>query len=555
MRSFLPTLLLAITTVTSAQSIVYPNTKTVDISDTYFGQTIVDPYRWLEYDTSHDVEEWQNEQNQFSEKYLRKNAARFKTTTGVYQFGNYSTRTLNNENDRLFVINEGGLGPGLYFKKKGDVQLVIRPLKYGRHKDISFFVASKDKKLVAVGLSDAGSDWDEVRIKNLETEKNYTEVVKGIKFGRVAWQGAGFFYCRYSMPTEAQLLSAKNVELGVFYHKLGEDQRNDKLIYTENNPSNIIHVETTDDERFLIIYGNDIRNQQPYSKLMYIDFSDPSFVKPRIFLMMPKANIEVVDNIADSLFIISDYKAPKKRIFTCNPKRPNKINLVVAENDEPLSQVTIIDNKLICLYKENANYFSMVYDFSGKALHKMSFPLGSDVVGFQGTKDQIKTRYRCNTFTYPPITYEYDLRTFATKSVSVSAKINDYTKFNTVQDFYTSKDGTKIPIYIVYKKNLKTNGSNPCLLYGYGGFGISMTPFFEAGLMHFLDRGGVLAAPCIRGGGEYGEQWHKGGSLLNKQNSFDDFIAAAEYMISKNFTNSSKLAMMGASNGASWLEQ
>ncbi len=408
----------------------YPPTKTVDSTDTYFGMTIKDPYRWLEDTNSDETKEWADDQTSFSRKYLNKNAQSFSNRNGIQKKTPALTISEKNRGNHFFYQYSGGLAPDLMYHKKSDgyAKTIVAVGRYGKHKRVRSFSLSNDSVHLAYILSDAGSDWGEIRMTNINTRDHYDEVLKGVKCSNITWRGNGFYYCRYPLPDESKLLIEKNVNRKIYYHKLGDKQNDDRLIYQESDPGAMPSVEITSDERFLIIYGSENKDGKQHTKLLYIDFKDPKFTSPRVFLMIPGATFNVIDDVGDSLFLISNYKAPAKRIFSCNPKKANKIHLIVPEFEEPLDQASVMDNKLICLYKQNANYVSIVYSLTGKILHRIDFPVACKVTGFSGRSRDSITYYQYQSFTFPSIVQRYNLRTFKTKLVSAEVVRYDLTK-------------------------------------------------------------------------------------------------------------------------------
>jgi prolyl oligopeptidase len=541
--------------LSSAQTIKYPLTKKIDQKDTYFNTVVEDPYRWLEDDHSAETSAWVQEQNKVTEEYLSKIPYREKVKARMTQLWNFPKYTAPFK-----------AGPFYFFYKNDGIQnqnvmqiqkdlnsppaIFLDPNLLSPDGTISLSISSisTDASYFAYGLSKGGSDWSEIYIRNIRTGKNYDEVLKWVKFSGIAWQKDGFYYCRYAVPNENDVLKKKNEFQKVYYHKLNTPRENDSLVYEDKeNPQRIFGMGTTDDELFLILtsnkgtFGHDLQVK---------DISKPGSEFIRIVLDFDN-KYNVIDHIGNSLLIQTNYKAPRGKVILVDLNNPAKENWkdFIPEKTEVLQSITQAGDKLIANYLKDASNYLQVYDKNGNAENRIAEDAIGTIEEVKGHKKDSLVFYSLTSFTFPPAIYKYNLFTKQSEIYyrpQLSFRAED---FETKQVWYNSKDGTKIPMFIVMKKGTKSDGNNPTLLFGYGGFNLSKTPEFKTERLVFLENGGIFAMSNLRGGGEYGEEWHKAGTKLKKQNVFDDFIAAAEFLIKEKYTSPSKLAIGGRSNG------
>ncbi len=533
----------------------YPPSKKGDVKDTYFGTVVEDPYRWLEDDNSPETADWVKAQNQLTFAYLAKLPYRneIKTRlTALWDYPKYGNPF--KEAGKYFFYKNNGLQNQSVLYMTSDMsskpQVLLDPntLSTDGTAALTSIELSNDGKYLMYQVAKSGSDWNEIFVKNIETGEMLTDHILWVKFSGISWYKNGFFYSAYDKPEAGSELSKANEFQKVYFHKLGTEQSADQLIINDpKNPKQMFGAGLTDDKRFMIIsksigtHGN------------ALDFKDLSKSNSTFVKLMESYEFEFspVDNIGDDLFVRTNYKAPKYRLIRINTNHPEEKNWVdvIPEKKDVMESIVMIAGKLAVNFMTDAHSRTEIYSYDGKLDHEIALPGIGTVSAISGKKEENVAYYSYTSFNTPGEIYKYD---FTTKKSTLhfrpEVKFNP-DDFEVTQEFYASKDGTKIPMFIVHKKGLKLNGQNPTLLYGYGGFNISLTPSFSASRIAFLENGGVYVMANLRGGGEYGEDWHLAGTKLQKQNVFDDFIAAAEYLISKKYTSSEKLAIQGGSNG------
>jgi len=533
----------------------YPPSKKGDVKDTYFGTVVEDPYRWLEDDNSPETADWVKAQNQLTFAYLAKLPYRneIKTRlTALWDYPKYGNPF--KEAGKYFFYKNNGLQNQSVLYMTSDMaskpQVLLDPntLSTDGTAALTSIELSNDGKYLMYQVAKSGSDWNEIFVKNIETGEMLPDHILWVKFSGISWYKDGFFYSSYDKPEAGSELSKANEFQKVYFHKLGTEQSADQLIINDpKNPKQMFGAGLTDDKRFMIIsksigtHGN------------ALDFKDLSKSNSPFVKLMESYEFEFspVDNIGDDLFVRTNYKAPKYRLIRINTNHPEEKNWVdvIPEKKDVMESIVMIAGKMAVNFMTDAHSRTEVYSYDGKLDHEIALPGIGTVSAFSGKKEENVAYYSYTSFNTPGEIYKYD---FTTKKSTLhfrpEVKFNP-DDFEVNQEFYASKDGTKVPMFIVHKKGLKLDGQNPTLLYGYGGFNISLTPSFSASRIAFLENGGVYVMANLRGGGEYGEDWHLAGTKLQKQNVFDDFIAAAEYLISKKYTSSEKLAIQGGSNG------
>lgn len=531
----------------------YPATRTVDQKDNYHGTSVADPYRWLEDDRSAETGEWVKQQNQVTFSYLEKipyREAIKKRLEKIYNYAKYSAPSRKGE-WYYFYKNDGLQNQAVLYRQKGlngVPEVVIDPntLSKDATTRLAQFALSKDGKYAAYALSKGGSDWQEIFIMDMSTKKNLSDKVEWVKVSGIAWQGDGFYYSRYPKPAGSEL-AAKNENHQVFFHKMGTSQDADVLVFEDKaNPQRFHTVNTTEDEKFALLYVSDRGKGKDGNALFYKEASAKAF-KP-VVAEVSDFSYSVIENVGKSLLIQTNKDAKNEKIESFDTAT-NAWKSVVAEKQEPLQSSSVAGGKLFLTYMKDVTTRAYVYDVKGKLENEIILPGLGTASGFGGNADDKAVFYTFTSFNYPSTIFSYDI---ATKQSTVfRAPEVDFkaTDFETKQVFYPSKDGTKIPMFIVYKKGLKLDGQNPTLLYGYGGFNVSLNPAFSPLLIPFLEQGGVYAQANLRGGSEYGEKWHEQGMKLKKQNVFDDFIAAGEYLIAEKYCDNAHLAIRGGSNG------
>ena len=548
-------LVLALNTPGFAQSLSYPKTQKIDHTDNYHGTIIADPYRWLEDDNSKETAAWVEAQNKVTFDYLNTIPYRAKIKARLEQLFNYPkiSAPFRRGENYYFNKNDGLQNQSVWFMQKGLTgapELLIDPNKFAADgtSRLSAFSLSKDGKYLAYGISRGGSDWNEFHVMEIAGRKTLSDSLTWVKVSGIGWQGNGFYYSRYPAPEKGHELSTKNENHQVWFHKVGTEQAQDELVYEDKaNPQRFHQVSTSEDEKFSFLNISDRGKGKKGNSLFYRAVGTKEF-KP-IVAEVGDDNFGIVDNLGEKFLIETNKNAANGKVVLFDPKA-NSWKDVLPEKPEPLQGASSAGGKLFVSYLKDVTTRSYVYDLNGKLENEVKFPGVGTAGGFGGNMDDKFVFYSYTSMNYPPTTFRYDI---ATKKSSVfrtieiaGFKADDY---ETKQVFYPSKDGTKIPMFLVYKKGLKLDGANPTLLYGYGGFNITTAPTFSPLRIALLEQGFVYASANIRGGAEYGEKWHEAGTKLKKQNVFDDFIAAAEWLIASKYTSSEKLALQGGSNG------
>jgi prolyl oligopeptidase len=538
-----------------AEKMIYPVTQTVDQVDDYFGTKVPDPYRWLEDDKSAETGEWVKAQNAVTFGYLEKIPYREtlkKRLTEIYNYPRYSAPMRAGEY-YFFSKNDGLQNQSVYYVQKGlagtpEVFIDPNTLSADGTVRIGLLGPSGDKANLAISRGEAGSDWGEIRVMDIAGKKELSDRILWVKFSGAAWWKDGFFYSGYDKPAAGQELTAKNEYQKVFYHKLGDPQEKDTLVYEDKlHPLRYLSLSVSEDERFAFLTVSEgTSGTELYWK-------DPAKMSAPFALLIPgfEADSFVLDNIGDRFLVQTNLHAPNAKIVLIDPKAPaeEKWTTIIPEKAQVLSGAGMAGGMLFCSYLQDANTKIYQHAPDGKLVREISLPALGTAGGFAGWRDDKIVFYTFSSFNYPTTIFKYDLASGASdifRKPEVKFNSEDY---EVKQVFYASKDGTKVPMFIVHKKGLSLDGSHPCFLTAYGGFNISLQPGFDPSLIVLLEQGVVFAQPNLRGGGEYGETWHKAGMLFNKQNVFDDFIAAGEYLIAEKFTSKEKLGIEGGSNG------
>lgn len=539
---------------TNDEKMNYPQTRMDNTVDTYFGTQVADPYRWLEDDRSAETAQWVKTQNDFTFGYLSKIPYRQAIKEKLEKLWNYEKLSAPfTEGDYTYYYKNDGLQNQsvLYRKdKEGKEEIFLNPNTFSKDGttslgDVAF---SEDGSLVAYLISEGGSDWRKGIVLDAKTKKAIGDTLVDIKFSSIAWKGnEGFFYSSYDKPKGSEL-SAKTDQHKLYYHKLGTSQKSDKLIFGGTPAEKYRYVSGTvsNDGKYLFI---SVANATSGNKLFVKDLSNP-----KSSLVTITNNFDgdtgFVNNQGTTLFLETNINAPNGRLVKVDFKNPQPEHWqdVIPETKNVLS-ITTAGKYLFAKYMVDALSYVKQYDYEGKLIREVKLPSIGSAGGFYAKKDETHTYFSFTNYAYPTQIYKMDLATGATELYWKPAIAFDATHYESKQVFYTSKDGTKIPMMITYKKGIKLNGKNPTLLYGYGGFNISLMPTFGVANAVWLELGGVYAVPNLRGGGEYGKQWHDAGTKMQKQNVFDDFIAAAEYLIKEKYTSPQYLAIRGGSNG------
>ncbi|MDQ3585706.1 MAG: prolyl oligopeptidase family serine peptidase [Pyrinomonadaceae bacterium] len=547
-------------TVSTANKIAYPETRKAEQVDNFHGVSIADPYRWLEDLDSPATQAWVEAQNKLTFGYLAQIPQRALIKERLTKLWNYERYGVpSKEGDRYVYSKNDGLQNQsvLYTVPTLDAppRVLLDPNKLSADGTVALAGTSftDDGKQMAYGLATSGSDWTEWRVRDVETGKDLPDVIKWVKFSGASWtkDGKGFFYSRYAEPKEGNKLAAVNENHKLYFHRLGTPQSDDILIYEGTSADRkgwIYNGQVTEDGRYLIVWvspGASADNRIYYKDLQA---KDAPVVK-----LLDDAGIAqyFVGNDGPVFWFQTDRDAPRKKLIAIDTRAPAQQNwkVIVPEAKETLDGVNVVNDQFIASYLKDAHTQIKIYDLNGKLIREIQLPSIGTAFGFGGKRKDKETFYAFTGYTTPSTVYRYDL-TNGKSSVFRQPKVDfNSADYETKQVFYTSKDGTRAPMFITHKKSLKLDGTNPTLLYAYGGFDISLTPGFSVGNLVWMEMGGVYAVANLRGGGEYGKEWHEAGMKLKKQNVFDDFIAAAEYLIANKYTSSQRLAIAGGSNG------
>lgn len=533
----------------------YPQTfKDTSVTDNYHGTIVADPFRWLEVDTAKEVKGWVKEQNEVTFDYLSNIPYRDKIKDRYEELFNYvKLSSPYKVGDYYFFSKNDGLQNQyvIYYQKglDGEPEVFLDPNKMSEDGTVSISLLgfSEDDKYVAYSKQEGGSDWREIHVMEIANKRKLPDVLKWVKFSGANWNKDGFFYSKYPAPEDGLELSAKNEYHSVYYHKLGEDQSKDVKVFGNDKEPLIYHFTSiTEDRDYLVLYastGTD--GYETYYKNLKSDGPITNLFSGY------KNKSSVIENVGDKLLVMTDIDAPKYRLIEVDLNNPSKENWkdVIPENEHLLQSVSTGAGKLWANYLQDVTTRIYSYNLDGSNKTEIKLPGLGSAYGFGGRKDDDMFFYSFSSFTIPNSIYKFDVKTGKSEQFFESTLKFNPSDYVEKQVFYTSKDGTKVPMFIVHKKGLELNGQNPTYLYAYGGFNVNLTPSFSTSRIILLENGGVFAMPNLRGGGEYGEEWHKAGMLHNKQNVFDDYIAAAEYLIDNNYTSKEKLGIAGGSNG------
>jgi len=539
--------------------LTYPETKRGDVVDTYFGTSVPDPYRWLEDDNSPEVAAWVEAQNKVTFGYLDKIPYRAQLKDRLTTLLNYPKYSAPSRRGEWFFFtkNDGLQNQSVWYIQKGlegTPDLLLDPNKFSADgtSKLGSFSLSRTGKYVGYGISEGGSDWNEIYVLDVTNRKPLADRLEWVKFSGAAWRGdEGFYYNRYPTPEAGKKMAAKNEYQKVYYHKIGTPQSADELVYEDNeHPGRFNGVRVTEDERFEVRSQSDPAAGKKGNSLFVRDLSKGEKTFTTIVAEIGDDDYSIVDDVAGKFLIKTNHNAPNGKIVRWDPQHPQNWTDVIPEKPEPLEGADTVGGKLFVTYLKDVTTRAYVYNLSGKLENEIVMPGPGSAGGFGGRNDDKLTFYSFTSFNYPPTIYKYDI---ASRKSSVFRTVDipgfNPANYETREVFYNSKDGTRVPMFITNKKGIALNGNNPTVLYGYGGFNITTSPGFSALRIALLEQGVVYASANIRGGGEYGEKWHEAGTKLKKQNVFDDFIAAAEYLIKERITSPSKLAIHGGSNG------
>jgi len=543
-------------TASAFSQLHYPETKRDEVKDDYFGTSVFDPYRWLEDDNSESTKEWVRGQNEVTNSYLEQIPFRPKIKDRLSDLWNYPKESAPGKKGSYYYFwkNNGLQNQSVLYRKSdldGKAQQVLDPNILSDDGTVALNITSfsKSGKYIAYSVAGSGSDWNEAYVLDPATGKKLKDKIYWIKFSGLSWNGdEGFYYSRYPQPDESSKLSKQNQNHKLYYHKLGTSQKDDVLIYEDPKyPLRSIGGGLTKSGRFLVI---NVSEGTSGTELLVRDTKSKS--KSFITLVPGFANeASVIDNMDDKLLVRTNVDAPNYKVVLIDPARPQKENwrTIIPEQKEVLQSVGISGDQLFATYLKDASSMVVQYHNTGKKIRVVELPGIGTASGFGTDAPEPELFYTFTSYSVPPAIYKYTVATGKSTLYKASEANINSDEFETKQVFFNSKDGTKIPVFLTYKKGLKLDGNNPVMLYGYGGFNIPMTPGFSVANFFFIEQGGIYAVVNLRGGSEYGEEWHKAGMLHNKQNVFDDFIGAAEFLIKEGYTNSKRIAIRGGSNG------
>ncbi|HYL54744.1 MAG TPA: prolyl oligopeptidase family serine peptidase [Gemmatimonadales bacterium] len=544
------------------QSFQYPTARKGDVVDDYHGTKVADPYRWLEDPDSPESRTWIDAENRLTEGYLADIPARAAIRDRLTKLWNYPKfgAPFRKAGRYFFFKNDGLQNQSVLYKQaslSANPETLLDPNLLSEDGTIalSTLALSDDGRLLAYGMAASGSDWEEFRVRDVATAQDRPDHLKWIKFSGASWtkDGAGFFYSRYPEPTDKALTDVNRFQK-LYYHRLETDQAQDVLVYERpDQPDWGMNAEVTDDGRYAVLtvwLGTDRRN-----RVYYLDLKSAKrpTVKGDVVRLLDDfdASYAFVGNDGPVFYFLTDLDAPRKRVIAIDTRHPERARWreLIPQGQDVLEGIQIIHDTFVANFMHDAASRLRLYALDGRMLKDLELPTLGSVGSITGERKDDEMFYAFTSFLYPTTIFRFDFRSGATSVFKAPAIDFDPSGYETKQVFYTSKDGTRVPMFITYKKGLALDGSNPTLLYGYGGFNISLTPSFSVANLVWLEMGGVYAVPNLRGGGEYGEEWHQAGMLANKQNVFDDFISAAEYLIAQRYTSTPKLAIAGGSNG------
>ena len=542
------------TTAVTAQGLQYPKAAKDGIVDEYFGTKVADPYRWLENDTSAQTAAWVEAENKVTNAYLAKIPFRGKLLKRMTELSNYERLSAPRKRHGkwYFFKNDGLQNQSVMYvmdKLGGEPRVFLDPNKLSTDGTVALkgVYFSHNGKYAAYTISRSGSDWEEIFVIDLKTGQLTEDHIEWAKFTNTAWKGDGFYYSAYDAPVKGKEFSNVNSGHKIYYHKIGTPQSEDVLFYQNAAyPKRFYYVDVNEKETKMYLYESGAGSG---NNLFVRDLTKPESQFIQMTSNMDYQYMPAYDE-GDKIWLYTNYGAPKGRIMIADMRQPGVDNWqeLIPEQENVLSGSDVINRQLILTYQKDASDHAYLYGLDGKLRNEIRLPsVGS--VGFMGDEKEPECFYTFTSFTVPGTVYQYDMEkdesTLYT-SPKVNFRLDDYTS---EQVFFQSKDGTRIPMFLTYKKGMKKNGKNPVFLYGYGGFNISLGPGFSAIRVSFLEQGGIYAQVTLRGGGEYGEEWHLAGTKMQKQNVFDDFIGAAEWLISEGYTCKDKLAIVGGSNG------
>jgi prolyl oligopeptidase len=545
----------------TTSALTYPTARTVEQTDDYFGTTVSDPYRWMEDVDSAELKRWIDAENELTQSYLSQISAREtmqKRLMELINFERYAAPA--RRGTRYFYSHNSGLQNQnvIYWHEglAGEPKMLLDPntLSADGTVAISGLSITDDGSLAAYSIAEAGSDWVKWHVRDVTTGEDLPDIVEWSKFSGAAWlkDGSGFFYEGYDAP-EAEALKAANYFHKVFFHKLGTPQSEDRLIFDRPDDKELnLGAQVTDDGRYLVLHQS--KGTSPNNELAVLDLQG-EFQRPQSTILRlidtADATYAPINNDGNLFWLLTTLDAPNGRVISIDLDHPERENwkTVIPESKNKLSDISIIDNTFIANYLADAQSLIELRSLDGQLIERLKLPAIGTAYGFGGLREDTETFYQFTNFTTPGTIYRLDMKTRQSTVYRQPKLLFDPALYQTTQIFYTSKDGTRVPMFVSHKKGLTLDGSAPTLLYAYGGFNVPLMPEFSSAHVMWMEMGGVYAQPSLRGGGEYGEAWHEAGTRLKKQNVFDDFLAAAEWLIANKYTSAAKLAISGGSNG------
>ena len=537
----------------------YPNSRKVEKVDEYFGVKVADPYQWLEEDVreSDEVREWVEAQSKFTNGYIEQLPFRKEIEsrlTKLWDYEKYGT-PFKRAGRYYYSKNDGLQNQNVVYQMDSlddEPKVLMDPNQWSDDGTVALggMAFSDDGKYVAYGIQESGSDWRTWHVMEIASGNKLSDKIEWIKFGGIDWtpDSKGFFYSRYDKPEEGEAFQSTNTNQKVYYHKLGDDQSKDQLVHQDpDNPEWGFSPSVTEDGKYLVVTtwkGTDDRY-----RILYKSLEGESELK--VLIDNFENEYSFIGNEGSVFYFKSDVDAPKKCILTINVEKPGRENwkVIIPEAKEAMDSAGIVGDYIIADYLKDAKTQIKLYDLAGNFVREVEFPGIGTAAGFGGRRNHDETFYSFSSFNRPPSVYRYDLKSGESRLIRQAKVDFDPDNFIVKQVFYNSKDGTRVPMFVAHKKGLELNGNNPTLLYGYGGFNISLTPSFSISRLQWMEMGGVYALANLRGGGEYGKEWHKAGTKTKKQNVFDDFIAAAQWLIDNDYTSNKNLGIQGGSNG------
>lgn len=551
MKSLLSIFIIILPFLIKSQSLDYPLANKQPIVDTFYNMAVTDDYRWLENTNDERTRDWLERENSLTEKTLRKEGSKYNSYGQIdkYSYVKYDNPIKKGDYYFTYAYYNNVSVPALFVQKtlSEDPTILVDPSFISTKDNILLkgISVSGDSKLLAYQYSRNGSDWGEIRLVSVGTGIEKNDHLSNVKFSNIAWKDDGFYYSAFP-PQSLEATWGQEI----LYHKLGTEQSEDKLIFKRrDNPDAFFNVQTTSDERFFILNEKDER--KGISNIFYIDFKDTlPALRPLLTRLSGDEVLTIIDNQGDELIATSFKDVNNGMIIRIDPANPRVWKAIVPEYKKALLLETkLLEDKIIAIYQAEQKEQIIFFDYQGKVLHAIQLPFGYSADGFEGEKSDKKLLFSYSGYTQPKLVYILNTENFTMNPLRSTVVNFDFSRFETKELEYESFDGTKVPLFLIYEKDLALNNNNPVILHAYGGFGAIVGPSFDPGIVHFLSEGGIYAFASIRGGGDKGKEWAYGGRGDQKQNSFDDFIAAAEYLIKNNYTSPGKLAITGGSNG------